>query len=436
MTCSETEEKLSAYADGELPAADRSAVESHLASCGECGRTLQALRAQHRELDDAFGPLREGADALARRVIEAVHAARPLLAPAKGRVRWLPMIASAAAGFLAAWLVFRSPERVPDGWVGKGGGQGYQTAKLALPAARLALATGPVEIREESAAWETCASNDTLTVGTWVRTPPRAKCSFTWSDGSEMYLNESTEVQLVSTRAVQLARGEVYALMNRQDAPFCVDTPPGRIEANGASLNLQCGQREGKWVLGNFAVTKGNVQIYPAEGERLTLEGPDMLTFGENRFGAPPLTGKLVLATRWVHELLVLKGKDDELERRVLALLNEAAGQDPYESEIRALGEHAAPALLAALKEGKDAARRRYASRILADLAGPALVPDLVALLRDPETEIRQSCARGLQRVTGQPHRADPAVWGAWYKDNEAVWGPQVDVKKKSAASK
>src|SRR5687767_12584108 len=37
-------EKLSEYLDDELPAGEREAVESHLATCAECAHTLEELR--------------------------------------------------------------------------------------------------------------------------------------------------------------------------------------------------------------------------------------------------------------------------------------------------------------------------------------------------------------------------------------------------------
>jgi ferric-dicitrate binding protein FerR (iron transport regulator) len=434
MTCVEIEEKLSAYADGELPAGERPAVDAHLASCGECRGALEALRAQHRELEAAFAPMREGADALARRVVEAVHARAP---GRRFRARpWLPMIASAAAGFLAAWLIFRAPDRPPEGWTVGKAGQGYPVAEPA--AAWLTLATGPVEVREGNDAWTSCEANSSVGVGTWVRTAPRAKCSFRWSDGTELYLNEATEVQIASPRTVQLARGEVYALANEQADPFRVEAPPGQLLANGASLNVLCGTRKGEPYLGNFAVTNGRVQVFPAKGQPLSLEGPEATLGKEGWHYAPPSTGKLVLATRWVHELLALKGDDPELDRRVQALLGEVGaspGRDPYEEEIRSLGERAAPGLVRALKGQTDAARRRHAARILADLAGPSLVPDLVALLGTSEPDVRRSCARGLQRVTGQPFRDDPGAWGAWLNENP-LWGPASEAQKRSAATK
>ncbi len=44
MTCERIEELLSAYLEGELGAAERAEVESHLASCPACAGLLEALR--------------------------------------------------------------------------------------------------------------------------------------------------------------------------------------------------------------------------------------------------------------------------------------------------------------------------------------------------------------------------------------------------------
>ena len=48
-------DRLSEYLDGELGAAERAALEGHLATCAECGATLAELRrvvARARALDD------------------------------------------------------------------------------------------------------------------------------------------------------------------------------------------------------------------------------------------------------------------------------------------------------------------------------------------------------------------------------------------------
>src|SRR5260370_8076247 len=48
-------DRLSEYVDGELGVADARALEAHLASCGDCRATLEALRrvvARARALDD------------------------------------------------------------------------------------------------------------------------------------------------------------------------------------------------------------------------------------------------------------------------------------------------------------------------------------------------------------------------------------------------
>lgn len=50
MSCERIEDLLVAYADGELEAADRAAVEKHLPSCPDCAALLACLRAASASL--------------------------------------------------------------------------------------------------------------------------------------------------------------------------------------------------------------------------------------------------------------------------------------------------------------------------------------------------------------------------------------------------
>jgi ferric-dicitrate binding protein FerR (iron transport regulator) len=422
MNCSQAEEKLGAYVDGELAPRDREGVDAHLAACGECRRGMEALRAQGRELDGAFQPLRRDADLLAQKIIGAVHA-EP--APPRRRravlARATPMIAAAAAGFLVAFLIFRAPEETPREWTPKTGppeGQSVQQTEAALPVAWLAVATGPVEVQESLTTWASCAPQGSVAAGVQVRTGPQAKCSFRWSDESHLLLNGGTEIRLVSPRSIELRRGEVYARVTERAEPFRIRTSQATFDGNNAAWNFRYEEQKGKPALGNVAVLRGSVRLLPAQGEN--LEFTPMLVKagkdGELEISESP--ARMVLATRWIHELL--RADDPEIAPRVLALLDEvgsAKGADPFDQEIRALGDRAAPGLLSVLRGGKDASRRRHAARILADIAGPAVVQELLALVEDSDREVQASCLRALPRVTGQaPQPA--AAWLRWGREN------------------
>ena len=58
-----------------------------------------------------------------------------------------------------------------------------------------------------------------------------------------------------------------------------------------------------------------------------------------------------------------------------------------------------------------NAPRRRMAARILADLAQPWSIKDLIGLLQDADPEVRSQAAAGLRRLTGHTFGMDPAQW-------------------------
>jgi hypothetical protein len=102
MSCTQFQGQLSSYLDRELGPQERSGIEAHLGSCGDCQRTLEALQAQSRDLESAFAPLRAESDVLAGRIVTALRA-EPTPPAA---LRWFPLAVAAAAGFLLAAGVF------------------------------------------------------------------------------------------------------------------------------------------------------------------------------------------------------------------------------------------------------------------------------------------------------------------------------------------
>src|SRR5438309_11641497 len=103
MTCDDALNLINAKLDGELSPDDRARLDAHVAACAACQSAADAILAQDAELRSAFAPRRRAARALAERVIAA-------LPPSPRRrwqfTAWLPMIASAAAGFAIAWALF------------------------------------------------------------------------------------------------------------------------------------------------------------------------------------------------------------------------------------------------------------------------------------------------------------------------------------------
>jgi anti-sigma factor RsiW len=74
--CERSEPELNAYVDGELPPAERAALERHLAGCARCQTELELLRLVSGSLGQLPRP--EPSEAMRRRLLTQVAAERPL----------------------------------------------------------------------------------------------------------------------------------------------------------------------------------------------------------------------------------------------------------------------------------------------------------------------------------------------------------------------
>ncbi len=105
------EPELTAFVDGELPPADRDALEQHLPSCASCRQTLALLQRTVQGLSAL--PAFEPSAALRRQVLSKLDAPRSGLA---GLWQWLraprvlmPSFGLVAAAVVAAVFVTREP---------------------------------------------------------------------------------------------------------------------------------------------------------------------------------------------------------------------------------------------------------------------------------------------------------------------------------------
>ena len=136
MDCSAALNLYNAWLDGELDRGELTALEAHLAGCGDCRAAADALKLEDADLRRAFAPRRQAADTIARRAMEQL---RCEVRPPRVRRAWPSLATAAAAGFLLAVAVLRP-------WQGP-----REAAPLLVegpserPIARLALATGATE---------------------------------------------------------------------------------------------------------------------------------------------------------------------------------------------------------------------------------------------------------------------------------------------------
>jgi hypothetical protein len=444
MDCPAALELLNAWLDGELESSDRTVLEAHLAGCGDCRAAADALRLQDADLVRALAPGRPAAQAVARRAIDRLTAE---MHRERGPRRWISLAAAAAAGFLLAVGLLR-PWRAPrENAAVRIDRTSPLEASVPPPFARLALATGLTEVclpddaPKGPIAWYGCPTSSTIDSGACVRTGANARCELDTSDGSQLRLNADTEVRLKHPRRVEVNHGQLWSSVAEGEQPFEIQTADAQVAARCAKFDLRCPSDETVLTVveGEATVQSEGMSRNVAAGEQVTIVAGKI---AEERRLQDPL-----FDTRWVHELLALKGPDDsELAGRLndlLAQIGRAKLSLLYEDEIRRLGEPAVWPLLRFLTSSRaddQPQTRAVAARIAADLAPPRAVPDLIELLADPDAEVRAEIARALQRVTGRDQgrpadqwRADwisceptQRQWRDWWAERQAPSAPRA----------
>jgi ferric-dicitrate binding protein FerR (iron transport regulator) len=396
---------LSGMLDGALAPDEQAQLDAHLVQCAACRATEEAFRQQNADLRRAFASRRQAATAVAERVIAQLRVAPPKRPALPG---WLPMLFSAAAGFLLAVGIFRPWER--------------HTAPPIKPdnpptppeTVQLAVATGPVEVMPpRETTWKSYACPSDVAVGCRVRTPAETRCEFRTKDGSEVRLNGGTELVFQTARLLELAQGQMLASVATTPTPFEVKVPEATVTATSTQFDLWSKPAET-----TLTVLQGSTRVSGAGGDETVRTG-EAARIARGQVEKYHVED-LIRATRWVNEILVLKGRNNpELAKRVDDLFAQiGASKTSYmsEEEIRALGDHCVLPLTRYIQSDRSRApgeqhRRVEAARILADLAQPWSIPDLIEMLADDDKDVRYFAAKGLERLTREARDHDPSLW-------------------------
>jgi hypothetical protein len=293
---------------------------------------------------------------------------------------------------------------------------------IAPAVGHLSLATGSVVFRcPGDSDWSAMPTGGAIAAGTCVKTGDDVRCEIVTTDGSQIRLNANSEVVVQEPRKFQLASGEAWSTVAHaaQMQPFCATASDATFTALGTQFDLSMAKPRKV----TLTVAEGKVKVDLAGGAA-TVDAGERLAVAEGRLGEKQTANDLAVATRWVNEILVMKGRDDpELAKRVDDLFAQIGQQKMsfmYEEEIRALGDHCVIPLVRYIESDRskgDAPKRVEAAKIVSDVAPPWAIGELIGLLSDKDGEVRYYAAVALRRLTGRDMERTPEQWKTdpWY---------------------
>jgi hypothetical protein len=398
MQCEDAINLISAEIDGELSGGERSQLDAHLAQCADCRATAEAMRLQDAQLVRAFVPRRKAAADIAVRVTSQLTRSRAR------RTAWLSPIAAAAAGFLLAVLILRP-------WTRTATTPTPENATIAS-IGHLDIATGLVECQTPGKSWQPMQTGAAISRGSRIRTGPGVRCEFAMDDGSEIRLNENSELKLAQSRKLDLAVGQVFSVVAKGRSSFELAVAGATVTALGTRFDVQ--RRPERVVL---AVLDGSTQLAGPGAQRVVQQG-QVVSLANGQITALEGPQALDQATRWIMDILVLKGRDNpELNARIddlFAQIGEGKMAFLRENELKAMGDRCVVPLTRYLESPRSAGqifKCRQAARIVGDVSQPWCIPDLIRLLQNPDGEVRASAAQALFRLTNLTQNRSTIQW-------------------------
>mgnify|MGYP000372929728 CR=1 FL=1 len=288
MTHDDALSLLSARIDGPLSADQQSDLDVWIAESSDNQVLAEAFQSQHSELYTAFEPRREAARqtavAVARQLADA-----PSPAPARRSRSWWRMLAAPIPAGCAAALL------IAIGLFGFRGKPGEPTPEVPM----LAAATNDhleglgLTARSRPEAPKSVA----MGVGEKIDTQPGEKRRVTLPDGSFLYLNQDTSVELTKARYVKLTAGEMFleAIPAKgENDQFVVETATKSVTALGTKFAVSA-TKAGTGVL----VTQGKVEV-SGLNEKLTT-GQELPPGAEKVASAPRASAAL----DWTKDLML-----------------------------------------------------------------------------------------------------------------------------------
>jgi tetratricopeptide (TPR) repeat protein len=288
MTHDEALSLLSARIDGPLTGDQQLSLDAWIGESPDNHILAEAFQTQHVDLRTTFEPRREAAKETAAAVARQLKNA-PMPAGERPASRWRrlffsPLFAGiAAAVMIAIGLVVYHRDRGPG------------------------VVDHPVAAATDPDSWESVGLSArkkpeppktiALVVNDTVKTDPGEKRRVVLPDGSLLYLNQNTIVELPEARHIKLTKGEVFleAVPAKSEAErFVVDTPKRSVTALGTKFAVSTGE-SGTGVL----VTQGKIEV-AGLAQKLT-SGQELLAGGEKIASAPRASAAL----EWTKDLMI-----------------------------------------------------------------------------------------------------------------------------------
>lgn len=306
--------------------------------------------------------------------------------------------------------------------------------------AKLAIAQGTIEAKAAADAdFKALKPGDSIDAGMTLRSTPGARAAIDFGDGTELRVDENTELSVLEARKLELKKGRIHLRIANSPKRFEIESQHVTFSTTNATLDLLFVPRveNGAPASTVMRVLEDNVNAVSKKFKANVFAGFWITAVGA-QLNTPDPAKNGSLDTAWVHPLLAERGlANAELGNRMIELVNILSKQqpnDPVEAALRPLGDLATPELARYLGKSPhpaQAERRAAATRIIAETGTMKSAAALVTLLQHSEAEVRVIAARGLARLNGgkdlgfgesvwkgDSPDAGRKAWETWLKQN------------------
>jgi len=421
MNCETIPLMLSAALDGELSAADRTAMDEHLSGCASCREHFADLQMLDDTLKVALQP--PSVQPVVERLLRILASDRDVGRPAEFVP--LPLPIRCPDPSLNGRPASRSLARTRRSVVGTVAllicilmiamAISVPVSEATPAVAEITVATGSIEVmRSKAGKWTSMnqPAGVSLPAHARIRTRDNSLCEIRTKSDALVRLNHETELVMHQPEQIELVSGELWCRTPATTGLEISTTKPPRQPAYETAFTCPSScetqwQASANQELSCLAVSSLPIELrMNSSAASCTVSPGDTLTFAAG--SAPERSGNAnrLEAISWQLPLLILRSPGDQELRQRLTQLLAAAGRTKmaylYEDQIRQLGAKGTLPLLAFVRSPESLEEpdlRFRAMRIIADLAPRESMPDLEALLKDNDPAVQQLSSRALQRL-------------------------------------